>query len=98
MTCLREYHWPGNARELVNAVNHAVLICRGDCIRVADLPSELRNEGGGWDPGPESGDERERIMAALARANGNRTLAAMALGISRATLYRRFETYDIDPD
>lgn len=101
ITRLRAYDWPGNVRELMNAINHAALSCRGDVIGSGDLPPEITGRAAPLVEGRDqltAGDERQQILSALARAKGNRTLAAALLGISRATLYRRFEAHGIDPD
>jgi len=90
---LLDYDWPGNVRELRNALEAALIRASGRVLRVDDLPPELR------DASPtapsSSSDEAERIRAALEQTDGNRTEAAELLGISRATLYRRLDEYDI---
>lgn len=94
MQILKAYAWPGNVRELKSAVEAAVLTCKGEIIRPDDLPPEiLRGETSITGPAlkvlSDPRDEVGRIREALERANGNRTLAARLLGMSRATLYRR---------
>lgn len=94
MACLVAYAWPGNIRELKSTVESAVLSSRGGVIEYSDLPAELRSE-----PILASmGSERERILAALNRADGNRTHAAKLLGIGRATLYRRLAELGLEED
>jgi DNA-binding NtrC family response regulator len=44
MDALMSYSWPGNVRELRTAVEHAVVLCRGDAIGVRDLPPNVRRE------------------------------------------------------
>ena len=88
---LIEYRWPGNVRELRSAIEAAVISCKGPIIEVEDLPKEMLDMGtavGSADFGAE-GDEKTRILMALERAKGNRTMAARMLGMSRATFYRR---------
>jgi transcriptional regulator with PAS, ATPase and Fis domain len=98
MRILLEYHWPGNVRELKSAIDFATLHCKRSVINAEDLPSEILYSS--YSPPPTTGtyhDERQRLLAALEAANGNRTLAARELGISRATLYRRLASLDIKP-
>jgi transcriptional regulator of acetoin/glycerol metabolism len=74
-------------RELKSAVESALIHSNGQVIQPIDLPPEIA--GSLWGAGrPNPQDEREHVLAALRRANGNRTEAARLLGISRATLYR----------
>ena len=87
MRALLEYPWPGNVRELRSAIEYATVHSAGGLIRVADLPPEFSPQN------PKSTDAnqagmRERYLAAIRAANGNRSLAAKALGIGRATFYR----------
>lgn len=93
---LRVYDWPGNVRELDHTVERAVLLSQGDQIEVWDLGL---SRGGGAEQGigPKSLDELERdaIRDALARADGNVSVAAKALGVSRSALYRRLQRYGI---
>jgi len=95
---LMEYSWPGNVRELKSAIEFAVIHCRGSVVRLEDLPPELKETAptmsGPLLPSPEltQMDEKDRLLAALKRTGGNRTLAARMLGIGRATLYRRMST------
>lgn len=90
---LLDYDWPGNVRELRNALEAAIIRASGDLLRADDLPPEIRDAASTPSPATE---EAERIRAALDRTDGNRTEAAELLGISRATLYRRLDEYDIE--
>ncbi len=88
------YRWPGNVRQLRNVIDSAVVLADGDEIRPCDL--------GLRDSGSEPLDslliedwERKLIVEALQRAAGNVPEAAKLLGIGRATLYRKIETYGI---
>ena len=95
---LRAYEWPGNVRELDHAVERAVLLSQGDQLETWDLALERPRQPG--DPvvtGPRSLDDMERdaIREALARVDGNVSLAAKALGVSRSALYRRLQRYGI---
>jgi transcriptional regulator with PAS, ATPase and Fis domain len=97
LAMLLDYHWPGNVRELKSAIECAVIHCTGDTLEPDDLPVEIRDERPfSASPIPERpADERSRILAALRHAHGNRTEAARALGMSRATFYRRLTGLDV---
>ena len=96
MRVLLEYEWPGNVRELKSAIDFATLHCKRSVINPEDLPSEiLHSKYASSSAVPPIQDERHRVLAALEAANGNRTLAARELGISRATLYRRLAGLNI---
>lgn len=97
MDRLMRHTWPGNIRELENAVEHAYVLCRGDQIRVLDLPSTLAGDGeaSGAAQGVSStskdlrSQEKAMIQAALEHHRGNRTAAARDLGIHPTTLWRK---------
>ncbi len=96
MRLLLDYAWPGNVRELRSAIEFAVLCCRGAVILAEDLPPELAEVSSPRftvDAPPH--DEKQRLLAALEQARGNRTAAARLLGMSRATFYRRLASFDI---
>lgn len=92
--CLLAYGWPGNIRELRNAVQRACLLCRGDIIlpehltpKMADLASKAAPADG--DDDRLSQVERATILATLEECGGNRTHAAKKLGISRRALLNK---------
>ena len=93
---LRAYDWPGNVRELDHAVERAVLLARLDTLEPADF-SLTQPAGRAGPPGASPMNleelERETIRQALARHDGNVSLAAKALGLSRSALYRRLQRY-----
>ncbi len=92
---LLEYRWPGNVRELENAVAFAVIKCRARHIALEHLPPEIR--GAAAAAGPRAAKiSRSAIEAALQKTGGNRLRAAKALGIGRATLYRKLEEFGIE--
>ena len=95
---LLSHSWPGDVRELKNALEFAVIRCRGSVLQASDLPPEVVADMCA-DAILESlsGDDRSRLLGALERAGGNRTEAAALLGISRATLYRRLAQYSAEP-
>lgn len=100
---LLDYDWPGNVRELENAIEHSLAMAAGPVILPQDLPVHLNGEGamdtntGGREPveGTHPKPEKDRIIDALKCYNGNRSLAARELGISRTTLWRKIEEYKI---
>ncbi|MFM1941991.1 MAG: Transcriptional regulatory protein ZraR [Verrucomicrobiota bacterium] len=111
MEALSGYGWPGNVRELRTAVEHAVVLCRGEIIGLRDLPPSVRRsveEGSGMvgeggipslvEPGELTVREAERqlIIRALRESNGNRTEAARRIGVSRRTLHRKLHTYQLE--
>lgn len=84
---LEQYHWSGNLRELKNVVRRAVLFARDTQILPENLPllpASVRQPD--WLSGDE---EKSRIEAALARARGNKAMAARLLQIDRKTLYNK---------
>ncbi len=91
-----EYHWPGNVRELEHAVERAVLMSNGGRVRASDLG--LRGDSEHATRIEELSLEEVEcllIRKALARADGNVSRAAEALGLSRSALYRRLEKYGL---
>ena len=101
---LMSYHWPGNVRELRTAIEHAVVLCRGEKISARDLPASVRSGAALTDPQRAlartdltvSEAEKQLILRALKEAEGNRTLAAKKIGISRRTLHRKLHTYNLE--
>lgn len=97
MKLFLDYSWKGNIRELEHAIEHAFVLCRQSTITVNDLPHEMTIEGivsNRVQVGADLG-ERETILAALEKTNGNKTMAARLLGVSRQTIYRKIEQYGI---
>jgi transcriptional regulator with PAS, ATPase and Fis domain len=91
---LEGHAWPGNIRELRNALERALILARGAAIDVHHLPAELASPAPARATTvaePRSLDEIERqaILAALEQTDGNRTRAAERLGISRSTMKRK---------
>ncbi|HEV8600594.1 MAG TPA: sigma-54 dependent transcriptional regulator [Gemmatimonadales bacterium] len=94
---LRAYDWPGNVRELDHAVERAVLLARLPTLQAEDLglaAPVVRGPAALSDTSLEA-LEREAIRQALARNDGNVSLAAKALGLSRSALYRRLQRYGL---
>ncbi len=103
---LMAYHWPGNVRELRTAIEHAVVLCRGERITARDLPPSVRAGAASASADPQrmlarsdltvKEAEKQLLIRALKETNGNRTLAAKKIGISRRTLHRKLHTYNLE--
>ena len=93
------YTWPGNVRELEHAIERAFVLCRNHTIQLEHIPAEIRD----FIPvrinrrltEDHPGDDPEAIRTALEQTDWNISKAARLLGISRWTMYRRFEKYNI---
>jgi DNA-binding NtrC family response regulator len=92
-----QYGWPGNVRELDHTMERAVLMARGPRIEAADLGLSTSSRPAAPSLEEMSLESVESILIrkALARAAGNVSQAADALGLSRGALYRRMEKYGI---
>jgi DNA-binding NtrC family response regulator len=102
-----KYHWPGNVRELRAAIEHAVVLCRGDQILGRDLPQPVRTPQSVYTEQSTREQlatgklsmkdaEKQLMIHALQETGGNRTLAAKQLGISRRTLHRRLHEFGLE--
>ena len=99
---LVSYHWPGNIRELESTVSRAALSAPGRVIRGTDIEFLHANTSV---PAP-SGDrmpslaeaERAHIMRVLEAVQWNKKETARVLDISRGTLYRKIEEYQLEPE
>jgi two-component system response regulator HydG len=89
--------WPGNVRELEHAIERAFVLCRDQTIQLEHIPAEIRD----YTPvinhtvNHRTGDDPEVIRSALEKTDWNISKAARLLGISRWTIYRRFQKYNI---
>ena len=96
MSCLINYQWPGNIRELRNVIERGVILAENGVITENALPRELSMQAEGENDFLSlEAVEKEHIAKVLACFSNNRTLAATALGISRKTLYRKIREYEI---
>ncbi|MBT7697625.1 MAG: sigma-54-dependent Fis family transcriptional regulator, partial [Desulfobacterales bacterium] len=94
-----DYEWPGNVRQLENAMQFAAIKCKGNEIMPHELPMELSElQSDGIKRGPSKKLDIEIVKTALGKAGGNKAKAARLLGVGRATLYRFLDdNVDIDP-
>ena len=106
---LQDFPWPGNIRQLENAVQQAVLVSNGSTLLPDHLPQPIREYIAPLPPPsgrPEAASqtrlarsidavERDFIREALERHNNSRARAAEALGISRVTLYKKMKKYGL---
>ncbi len=100
---LMNFAWPGNVRELRTAIEHAVVLCRGERIALRDLPPSVRGGGSGGTGKLFQGKdltvkdaEKELIVRALKETDGNRTRAAQKIGMSRRTFHRKMHEYHLE--
>lgn len=101
---LHNYKWPGNIRELKNAIERSVTFAEHGKIKLEDLPDYIINELEDITPDITSNialnqnllkkTEKELIDQALLMADGNKTKAAKILGISRSVLYTKLKKYE----
>lgn len=106
---LTRHDWPGNVRELRTAIEHAVVLCRGERISARDLPPSVRTRPEEAAALPVAApvavventlsvleNEKQLIIRALKESDGNRTLAAEKLGMSRRSLHRKLHRFQLD--
>jgi len=103
LKALREYHWPGNIRQLESVTERAVLMCESTQICLKDIKSELRFFQGkdllDFDL-PDEGInveefEKDLLKKAMQKANGVATKAAKLLGMSYKTFWYRWEKFNL---
>jgi DNA-binding NtrC family response regulator len=106
MSLLNTYSWPGNVRELENVIQRAIILAPGRRIRMDDLPPVMHTDKvvDISDYNPAGSFERQLrdykiklATDAVKENNGNKTLAARSLGISRAYLHRLIRLSEPDP-
>ena len=99
---LMNYAWPGNVRELRTAIEHAVILCRGEKISARDLPPSVRGGLPAESQLLQRKDltvkeaEKQLIERALKETGGNRTRAAKKIGMSRRTFHRKLHAYHLE--
>jgi transcriptional regulator with PAS, ATPase and Fis domain len=96
---LRNYHFPGNVRELQYTIERAVIMGENDILQASDLIfSPIESSRDLQDEPPElklSTIEKNTILKVIEKNNGNISKAAKELGLTRTALYRRLSKYDI---
>ncbi len=106
MALLQSYSWPGNVRELENVIQRAIILSPGRNVTEEDLPRNIQDECvmniGDYHPvnsfERQLRDYKVKLAAAAVRENnGNKTLAARSLNISRAYLHRLIRLAERDP-
>jgi DNA-binding NtrC family response regulator len=109
MKILESHAWPGNIRQLENALQQAVLVATGSELQALHLPASLQDAGSALRNSPSASSESQRetlrdnreaterqtIERALAAHGNSRSRAAVALGISRVTLYKKMKKYGL---
>ena len=104
LEAMEQYAWPGNVRQLINAMERAKILADTETIRFQDLPKEVvappDRSRNGQTPVVELTDDlatiqRSKVVEVLRRESGNKSKAARALGIDRRKLYRLLERYAI---
>ena len=88
--------WPGNLRQLKNAVTRAVLLTTGEYVTPAELPAELSEAVPARSLCAIRRERKSGVRRALAAAGGNKSQAARLLGIDRKTLYNKLHLYGIE--
>ncbi len=106
MALLQAYCWPGNVRELENVIQRAIIVASGETISEQDLPRNIHEEGvvniGDYNPAGSFERQLRDYKVKLAESavrehNGNKTLAARSLQISRAYLHRLIRLAEQEP-
>ncbi len=101
MDIFNSYSWPGNVRELEHAIEHGFVLCRHEVIDVDHIPPEIKqfyakqNHAPTDTPKSES-EEKAELISALEKTDWNKAKTARLLGVSRPTLYRKLEKFDLD--
>jgi DNA-binding NtrC family response regulator len=105
LAALESFHWPGNIRQLENAIQHGVLLSTGPELHLRDLPEAILQSVLSSRPTAETNGhslqhqrknmERDAIYRALVNSGYSRSRAAKLLGISRVTLYKKMKKYHL---
>jgi two-component system response regulator HydG len=105
---LRHYHWPGNIRELRNAIERGLAMARGELILPLDLPAALRRaepergreimdkSSGGSRADTLDDAERDYLVSLLRKNSGNVSQSAVQAGMSRQGLHKLLKKHGVD--
>lgn len=108
MSALQQYHWPGNVRELRNIIERLYLLIQKEFVSLSDLPDEIVKPNANSSLSVDNASAQKNrpmdleeiesiaIQRSINLANGNLVKAALSLGISRPTLYRKIKHYGLD--
>jgi two-component system, NtrC family, response regulator HydG len=98
MKLFTSYHWPGNVRELKSAMEYAFVIAENGLIEPHHLPTHLMGARVVMHArsGRDDWAEKKALVEALRQCKGNKSHAALLLGISRVTVWNRMRKYGID--
>ena len=102
LRALENYDWPGNVRQLRNVIEKMVILAAGERLTTADLPFEIVSPSTPQPMAPVpmtttlADSERAQVLATLASCRNNKTKAAEMLGISRRTLHRKLNEWNIE--
>jgi len=103
LQALEAYHWPGNVRQLVNAIERAQIMADDQKIGIEDLPREIAAQtprAPKLETPQQDGDcladiQKAHILEVLHRERGNKARTARALGVNRRSLYRLMDKHQI---
>jgi len=93
---LLEHNWPGNIRELRNALERAAILCEGGLIAPQHLLLPTRPQGAAAKTTDLNEVERQTIGHVMRETRGNKSRAAKRLGLTRTQLYGRLRKYGLD--
>ena len=106
LKALEDYSWPDNVRQLRNIIEKMVVLASGEKLTLEDVPEEITGSATGTVTTASAStvaaggatlaeSEKAQILAAIAAHNGNKSRAAEALGISRRTMHRKLNEWNI---
>jgi two-component system response regulator HydG len=97
MEILTAYDWPGNIRELRNAIDYAFVLCPGGGIGLEHLPQKITANVDKFQTEADSESllDREKMVQTLREAGWNQSEAARKLGVSRVTVWKRMQHFGI---